>query len=453
MVKQMFKGYLVPHPPLIVKGVGDGSEIPSTRAAYKQIGREICDYDPDVEVIISPHSVLYADYFHISPGNSAYGDFGRFNSPQIKFDVEYDSLLSKTITEFAEAENIPAGFLGERDSKLDHGTMVPLYFTNSRKIVRISLSGFDFIKHYKFGICIKKAIDKLGRKAVIIASGDMSHKLGGNYGFSEFGVRHDEYVKNCIETTDVRKLFAIPPEVAENAAECGLRSIMIMYGIFDGHKISSDVLSYEAPFGVGYMCAKFTAVNKCESLLPLIIEDKQVKISGLRKNEDEFVSLARANVENFVRTNKTIPIPQNLPPEMLEKKSGVFVSIKKNGNLRGCIGTTLPTTENIAAEIIQNGVSACSKDPRFDPITPDELDDLTYSVDVLFPPEKIADETFLDVKKYGVIVSNGYRRGLLLPNLDGVDTVKQQISIAMQKGGISPDEKYNLERFEVVRHI
>jgi aromatic ring-opening dioxygenase LigB subunit len=185
----MLKDYLVPHPPLIVKGVGDGFEIPSTRAAYEEIGREICDYNPDVAVIISPHSILYADYFHISPGKSAYGDFGRFNSPQIKFDVEYDSLLSNTITEFAEAENIRAGFLGERDSKLDHGTMVPLVFTN------------------------------------------------------------------------VRKLFAIPPEVAENAAECGLRSIMIMCGIFDGLNISSDVLSYEAPFGVGYMCAKFTIVK------------------------------------------------------------------------------------------------------------------------------------------------------------------------------------------------
>ena len=448
----MLKGYLVPHPPLIVKGVGDGTEIPQTRAAYEQIGAEVAAYNPDVAVIISPHSVMYADYFHISPGNRAHGDFARFNCPQIKFDVTYDSELAAKIAELAEQNGISAGFLGEKDKALDHGVMVPLNFIDCRNIVRIGLSGLTFIDQYRFGMCIRKAFDALGRKAVIIASGDMSHKLGGSYGFSDFGVEHDKHVRESIERSDVRRIFAIDPVVAESAAECGLRSIMIMCGAFDGLKVQSDVLHYEAPFGVGYLTAKFTAEVETDSLLPMIIADKNAKLQAVRDNEDEYVKLARANVENYVKTGKTIAPPDDLPAEMLDSQAGVFVSIKKNGNLRGCIGTIAPTCENIAAEIIQNGVSACYKDPRFDPITPDELGDLTYSVDVLNAPEPIADKSLLDVKKYGVIVTAGHKRGLLLPNLDGVDTVDEQVNIAMQKGGIKPTDSYKLERFEVVRH-
>jgi AmmeMemoRadiSam system protein A len=137
---------------------------------------------------------------------------------------------------------------------------------------------------------------------------------------------------------------------------------------------------------------------------------------------------------------------------MMEERAGVFVSLKKHGQLRGCIGTIGPTCPCIADEIIQNAISAGTKDPRFNPIKENELDDIVYSVDVLGKPEPVDDISQLDVIRYGVIVSYGYKRGLLLPNLEGVDTVEQQIDIARQKAGIGRDEPYTLERFEVVRH-
>ncbi|GHS97315.1 hypothetical protein AGMMS50276_17160 [Synergistales bacterium] len=448
----MLKGYLVPHPPLIVRGVGDGTEIPGTRAAYDQIGAEVAEYDPDVAVIISPHSVLYADYFHISPGESASGSFARFNCPQVRFDVTYDSELADRIAEFAVHCGIPAGFGGEKDKALDHGVMTPLYFIKCKTIVRVSLSMLPFITQYRFGMCIKQAIHALGRKAVIVASGDMSHKLGGQYGFSEEGVAHDRYVRACVEQSDIRRIFNIDPDLAESAAECGLRSLMIMCGAFDESRVKSECLHYEAPFGVGYLTARFAADEPTDSLLPLITADKNARLQDARRGEDAYVRLARANVEHYVKTGKTIALPNDLPHEILTCEAGVFVSIKKNGNLRGCIGTIAPTCKNIASEIIQNGVSACSRDPRFEPITPDELGDLTYSVDVLNAPEPIGDKSQLDVKKYGVIVTSGIRRGLLLPNLEGVDDIDEQVGIAMRKGGIKPTDSYELERFEVARH-
>ena len=168
--------------------------------------------------------------------------------------------------------------------------------------------------------------------------------------------------------------------------------------------------------------------------------------------EDAYVQLARKTIEEHVRTGKQIRVPDGLPEEMYRDKAGVFVSIKENGMLRGCIGTIQAVRGSVAEEIIYNAVSASSKDPRFSPIGPEELDKLTISVDVLGGMEKIDSADMLDVKRYGVVVTKGYRRGLLLPNLEGVDTVEDQIAIAKQKAGIGRSEKAELERFEVVRH-
>ena len=157
-------------------------------------------------------------------------------------------------------------------------------------------------------------------------------------------------------------------------------------------------------------------------------------------------------MESWVVRRKKLDVPEGLPEEMLRRRAGTFVSIHKDGHLRGCIGTIMATQKNIAEEIIRNGISACANDPRFSPITPDELPRLEITVDVLGEIEDIASPAELDVKRYGVIVTSGRKRGLLLPNLDGMDTVEDQIRIAREKGGIRAGEKITMERFEVVRH-
>ncbi|HAJ32031.1 MAG TPA: AMMECR1 domain-containing protein [Candidatus Atribacteria bacterium] len=173
----------------------------------------------------------------------------------------------------------------------------------------------------------------------------------------------------------------------------------------------------------------------------------------MKKNEKSaYVRLARETIENYIKQGKIITPPPDLPKEIVNQKAGVFVSIKKFGNLRGCIGTFMPTQENIAQEIIKNAISAAVDDPRFSQVTASELGDLTISVDVLSPPEEISDISELDPKKYGVIVSSGYKKGLLLPDLEGVDTVEYQIDIAKRKAGIYPGEKVKLYRFEVKRY-
>ena len=172
-----------------------------------------------------------------------------------------------------------------------------------------------------------------------------------------------------------------------------------------------------------------------------------------KKEESTYVKLARETIENYVKQGKIITPPKDLPEEMINQKAGVFVSLKKFGDLRGCIGTFMPTQENIAQEIIKNAISAAIDDPRFPPVTVPELEDLSISVDVLSAPEEVKDVSQLDPKKYGVIVSSGYKKGLLLPDLEGVDTAEYQIDIAKRKAGIYPNEKVKLYRFEVKRYF
>jgi len=167
--------------------------------------------------------------------------------------------------------------------------------------------------------------------------------------------------------------------------------------------------------------------------------------------QDPLVALARQAVEEYVRFRRMKAIPTPIPSEMTTP-AGAFICLKSHGQLRGCIGTIEPCEPNLAAEIIQNSVSAAIRDPRFEPITEDELDDLHYTVDVLSDQERIHSLDELDTKRYGVIVQSGGKRGLLLPDLEGVDTVEDQVCIAMRKAGIWNDEPMVLYRFEVKRH-
>lgn len=163
------------------------------------------------------------------------------------------------------------------------------------------------------------------------------------------------------------------------------------------------------------------------------------------------VKLARETIEVYIKTGKIISPPSVLTEEM-KGRAGTFVSIKKHGELRGCIGTLSPTQPNVALEIIQNAISASTKDSRFSPVTSQELNDIDISVDILSESEMVSSPDELDTKKYGVIVSKGWRKGLLLPDIEGVNTVEEQIYIAKRKAGIPPDEDVELMRFEVKRY-
>ena len=455
--------FMVPHPPMIVPEVGKGGEnvVRETIDSYENIAEQIAELKPETIIITSPHSILYSDYFHISPGDGAEGSFAQFGAPQVSFKEEYDEELRDVLCDIADEGDFPAGILGERDPELDHGTMVPLFFIRKKykegKILRIGLSGIGLLEHYKLGEMIKEAVEKTGRRVVFVASGDLSHKLQehGPYGFAKEGPEYDDKIMDVAKRAAFGEMFDFGEDFCYKAAECGHRSFVIMAGALDGTAVEAKVYSHQDVTGVGYGIASFYPKGADESrrFRAAYMDNLMTGLKEKAAKSDAYVRLARKSLESYILSREVIPIPSDLPEEMLTQKAGAFVSIHKAGQLRGCIGTILPTTECVAKEIINNAISASTKDPRFMPIGPDELPLLDINVDVLGTPEEIASPDELDVKRYGVIVSCGARRGLLLPDLEGVDTVERQIEIARQKGGIDEDEDVKLERFEVIRHF
>jgi len=458
-------GYLLPHPPVIVPEVGKGRENDAalTLKAYQQVSLEAKQLAPDTVIIISPHAPLFSDYVFMYDSPLLSGSFANFDAPNAKLSFEQDSDLRQEIERAMHKAGIPGGTLSVSEkarfdikNELDHGVLVPLYYFSKLykdfKIVAMSCSGLDMQQLYNLGKLLRACAEKLSRKTVILASGDMSHKVNREspYGMRPEGAEFDRQVSEFISASDIPSILSIDSGLREKAAECGYRSLVILCGAFDKIKPECELLSYEAPFGIGYCVARF---SPSETSAPSAFEQAYKKVP--RENENPYVNIARKSLEAYVQSGTEISSSQfrNIPnaKDLFEKRAGVFVSLKKFGELRGCIGTTAPTQDNIAEEIIENAISAGTRDPRFNPVRPDELDFLEYSVDVLSEavPAKISE---LDPKTYGVIVRKGSRSGLLLPDLEGVDTVEQQLEIACRKAGINPRENYDIYKFTVTRY-
>lgn len=462
---KLLNGYILPHPPVIVPGIGRGRQLQanSTVEAVKRAAKEIGKDKPSTIILSTPHAPCFRDFVYLSDSEILSGDFAAFGSPEIKFTYRNNKELYSLISEKAVLSGINAGGLSESLKKqfgisdqLDHGALVPLCFISEVledfRLVCISTPFLSLPELYEFGKCIQEAVKVSEERVVYVASGDLSHRLTEDApaGYHPKGREYDEYLVDKVRRGDAQGLLSTEESFLDKAGECGTRSIVMMYGALHGMALKPEIYSYEGPFGVGYLIAK---VN--------VLEDQKndtkgtqdrTEIGGKNNMESDYVRLAKETLEAYVKDHKKIEIPKWIPSVFKTKRAGAFVSIKKGGMLRGCIGTIGPVRVNIAEEIIYNAISAGMQDPRFPEVSEEELKDLVYSVDILGAPEKINSLEELDVKRYGVIVTSGFRRGLLLPDLEGVDTPEQQVDIALQKAGIGRTESFEMERFEVIRY-
>lgn len=262
-------GYAVPHPPLIIPDVGRGEErgIQSTIDAYHEVARAVAAHHPDTIVVTSPHAPAYYDYFHITVARRASGSMAQFGQPQVRVDAPYDvDFAEDLIAECADA-GIVAGPMGGEGEGLDHATFIPLWFIQQHcedfSVVRIGLSGFPAKVHYELGRRIARVAERLDRKTVFVASGDLSHKLlpEGPYGFDPAGPVFDRQITEIFASGDLGAMERMDRRMCDDAAECGLRSFEIMAGALEGETIEPRLLSYEGPFGVGYGVASFEVVD------------------------------------------------------------------------------------------------------------------------------------------------------------------------------------------------
>ena len=458
---------IAPHPPVIVHEVGRGREEETRRTvdALERVAQEIASFRPETVVVISPHGPVHPNGAGILTAPRAQGDMRRWDAPGVRFDFENDLEAVAQIQNEAEADGLRLVAIehwsdGDIDG-LDWGCTVPLYYLRSglekARLVAVTPTFQGPQYHFKVGEAIGRALEALGRRAVIICSADLSHCLtpGAPSGYNPAGREFDAAFQDAIATWDVDWVLATERDFRIRAAEDAIPQTAMLMGALSNYGLRPRILSYEGPFGVGYMVA---AIDVAESAS----EDRETAsaASGVDRATHEpqhpFVQLAKQTVERYVR-NDAFSWPQELSLEFEaafeeHPPAGVFVSIKKWGDLRGCIGTIEATQMTVRMEIVHNAVAACSRDPRFLPVTEGELGHLTYSVDVLTEPELIEGPHELDPQRYGVIVECGVRRGLLLPDLEGVESVEEQVRIARMKAGIGDNEPVHLYRFEVQRY-
>jgi MEMO1 family protein len=448
----VFSG-IAPHPPIMVPEVGREAiaEVRGSIDAMAELTRRIIQSGAKTVVLISPHAPLSADAFVAYHSKPLYGDFANFRAPATTVEFPLDEELLDAIVNAAAGENYEVPAL--KNYGLDHGTAVPLYFLDRNgwqgRVVALGYSFLGNEDHLKFGECIRKAAESIGRAVAFIASGDLSHRLKPEApaGYNPSAHFFDEQVVEALTRNTPGKIVDIDQELRRAAGECGYRSMLVALGLAQTLPAACEVLHYEAPFGVGYLVAQLTNA-KAQAAGEVHSEGVAVPTSV----EENLPALARRAIETFARTGKQISVPENAV-ELLGARAACFVSIKtREGNLRGCIGTIEPVKETLGEELVANAISAATRDPRFAPIAESELANLRYSVDILSAPEatSIAD---LDPKVYGVIVEDesGLARGLLLPDIDGVDTAEQQVNIAARKAGIPPGTPLRLSRFRVDR--
>lgn len=455
--------YLMPHPPIIIPKIGGGNQFIAfdTLNACKKISNEISSLVPNTIVILSPHGFTPENQISIIDTFFANGDFAEYGAPDLSMEAEIDYKLTKSIINAANENNFPISSLNHqnteiygKDLKLDHGAMVPLYFLNNSnkkyKIVHITCTDLPKLELYKFGILLENCIKNSSSNVVIVASGDLSHKLKDNayYDYNEIGEVFDKQILNILKNSDVVSLFNMNNDIAQAAAQCALNPLYIMFGCCNYIDLKSNFLSYEGPFGIGYAVFSFHKIgDKIDGYLSKLEKLHNDCICKTITNESIYSKLARNAIKHYILTGNYLENHSDYENHLLNDEYGVFISLKNDGILRGCVGTLEPKYKNLKEEIIHNSVESALYDPRFNPVDISELDMINISIDIICALEHCSIDD-LAPSKYGVLARYGNKEGILLPNIPGIDSSSEQIKLALCKAGIKDNEEYSLFRFE-----
>jgi AmmeMemoRadiSam system protein A len=463
-----------PHPPIIIPEVGQGREreVQRTIDALEQVAADAAAHRPQTVLLMATHGPLNPGAFVLLTAPAADGDFSRWGAPQVNVRLHTDPDLIDAIRDEAARAELPLDSAASWNEGLDWSVTVPLYYLrlgiSDVPLTPMNVSFLSPRKHFQFGQAVRRAVDRVGRRAVIVASADLSHRLSedGPYGFDPAGPEFDRCIRDAVASWDAHALLSMDDAFRERAGDDAVTSISFLMGALDGLRVRPRVLSYEGPFGVGYMVAAIDILDdeggrsyaQAERAEPQPVAAQPEDIVAAAGPSHPLVRLARDAVETFVRQRRLLAPPpltlDSLPAiwRGLPTRAGCFVSLKTAGGLlRGCIGSVQPQELDLPREVVRNAVEAATIDPRFLPVAPPELPQLRYNVDVLADPEPVQGLHELDPRRFGVIVQNGRRRGLLLPDIDGVDTPEQQVAIARSKALIEADEPLTLWRFEVQR--
>ena len=440
---------LMPHAPILVPAVGGarGKAAQASSQAMRTAAAAVLSHRPEALVLISPHSPRKPGAFGLWGDDRLAGGFDPFGAPQARVSLPNDRRLANALA--AEAQARAVAIWAIHNHQLDHGALVPLWFLAEAgwtgPTVVLSLDSSDDGGLTFLGEAIAAAANELSRRIALVASGDMSHRLtaGAPCGFHPRAHEFDETFGHLVRAGNYREIQQINSELRELAAEDAVDSTLIAAAAVGWQSAGHRWLNYEGPFGVGYGVAILFAENAEAS------RNKAKVAAADPRDGDALPGVARLSVAAALRGS-----PELAPAatgEYVSSARGVFVTVcRRNGKLRGCVGTIVPVCANLVAETWRNARLAATQDNRFPPVTADELADLRFEVSVLHASEAVASEDELDPRRYGVIVATGDgRRGLLLPGIESIKSRAQQLRIARKKGWIEPDEPVTIQRFQV----
>jgi len=450
---QVIIAVLMPHAPVLVPAVGGkhGNQAGASVSAMAEAARRVVRAKPETVVLISPHTPRRRGAFAIWAGGRLSGSLAQFGAPETAVDLPGDEPLAATIAEEAGSRSVDVWWL--RDAQLDHGAVVPLWhladagWRGPTVLIGLNYPGEPGL--VELGEAIADASQRAGRCVAVVASGDMSHRLqpGAPAGFHPRAKEFDCAFIECLRAGDYRKLPDFDSELLDLAAEDALDSTLVAASAVNWNATGHEVLSYEGPFGVGYGVA---ILHQPAS------ESASASIHGTGAHESDvtetgkaLLRVARRSIEAAFRGDTKEPAI--VAEGILGERRGVFVTIRgPRRELRGCVGTLIPRFVNTAEETWHVARDAAFRDGRFVPVGAHELGQLLFEVSVVLPLEEVASTAELDPRRYGVVIATeDGRSGVLLPDVKGVETVEQQLTLARHKGGIGEFEPVRIQRFAV----
>ena len=447
------------HAPIVIPAIGaeHAPDCTRTTAAMREVAARVIAHAPDVLVLVSPHAPRRGDRFGIVAAPWIEGSFARFGRARLATRLPGAPEAARRVETAAARRDLESWTPSGDD--LDHGALVPLHFLVEAgwtgPTLILALPYEDGVSEKAMGEALETAADEAGERWVVIASGDMSHRLqpGAPAGFDPRAHEFDASFVAHLRTGDYRAACAPDRRLQDLAAEDVVQSTQVAAAAVGFRNDGGRVVSYEGPFGVGYCEAVLFTDGSDEASVPSRPGERTHVHAATEAAAPSPPAALPEWAREVIRAN--LLRQPLLPPELEEPwrtARAVFVTLRSpSGELRGCIGRTQPSFEALAEEVADCAVSAATRDPRCEPVALEEVDRLRIEVSVLTPPVPVASRAELDPDRYGVVVSLGYRRGVLLPSIEGVDSVAAQLHIAAEKAGIRDDEPYAIERFEVVK--
>ena len=434
-------GGLTPHAPVLIPDIGrhDLLKLNQTVSAMKELARQVVRQEPDVIVIVTPHGKANGDAFGVLGREWLLGDFARYRAPQIALDAPGDPVVAAAIRDLVEAADLPIVQLDRAQPvPLDYGVTVPLYYLQKAgyngSIVPVTVSHGSREDHRAFGRAIAQAVSGLGKSTVLLASGDLSHKLTPNApaGYAPEGARFDELLVKLLGGGDWDQIFEMDESLWKNAGECGYRALLVLLGALEKSMPRAQMLAYEGPFGVGYATAA-------------------IEVDEPEQQDDAFnpAGFARQVIDTYLQTDRLPPAPAHFPAE----PQGCFVCLRRDGQFAVCVGSVVPGEDTLAKEIARHALRAVQQYAERHEMNIDEvIHHLGFTVDLLSDLEPVEQLSDLDPKVYGLVVAGKGRQGVVLPDLEAVETPEQQLELAMRKAGLAEGDAYTMERFRVERH-